>query len=75
MYSKYFVLITENEFGVFNIVDYYPSEFLENINCVTTVSESDLKRFLISNLGRNILINKNFDPIYSIGKIFSRKPN
>ncbi len=74
MFDQYFVLITEEVFGVFKIsAKYYPRVFLENIAHVTVVSENDLKRFLIDKIGRNILVNKGFDIYYSIGKVFQRK--
>lgn len=74
--KDYFVLISDEYWGVFKISDSeYPSEMLENMFCVHTVSERDLKKFLIEHLGRNILINKNFHPVYSIGQLFSAKPS
>lgn len=76
MYQNlYWVLLTEKHFGVFRIeADTYPTEFIQNMKCVETVAESDLKRFLIENVGRNTLINSDFDLIFDIGKLCSRTP-
>ncbi len=76
MYSDYFVLITDNEFGVFEpSASDYPTEFKENIHNVRCVNGSDLYGYLMDNLGRNILINKNFKIPWSIGTIYSREAN
>lgn len=77
MYGSYYVLITEQEFGVFEIsAPHYPQIFLDNIGRnVHVVSCSDLNRFLITRLGRNILINKKFCPYTQLGEVFSRTPS
>lgn len=75
MYGLYWVLLTEDSFGVFQIgANSYPMEFIKNIKNVETVPESDLKKFLLENVGRNTLVNSNFHHIFSIGKLYSRKP-
>ena len=76
MLKKYFVLISKEHWGVFLISDSsYPIEMLNNMEFVKSVSEEELNRYLIDNLGVNILINKEFDLIYHIGHLFSRKPS
>jgi hypothetical protein len=75
MYGLYWVLITEDEFGVFEIeATSYPMEFIKNIKNVEVVPKSNLKKFLLENVGRNTLINSNFHHIFSIGRLYSRKP-
>ena len=76
MLKKYFVLISSEYWGVFLITaPSYPTEMLNNMEFVKPVSEKELNRYLIDNLGVNILINKKFDPIHHIGHLFSRKPS
>lgn len=75
MYGLLWVLLTETHYGVFEIgAKSYPMEFIENIHRVKTVSESDLKKFLLENVGRNTLVNSNFHQHFSVGKLYSRKP-
>ena len=76
MYSEYFVLITDDCFGVFEISAFnYPSEFKDNLDCVHVVKSDMLENFLIEKLGRNILINKEFNEYTCCGNLYSRKPN
>ena len=71
--DKYFVLITPDFFGVFDIsAKNYPDIFLDNLKSVEVVEESDVKKFLIDSLGRNILIRKQVDLYTDIGTLFSR---
>ena len=76
MYSDYFILITNKEFGVFEpSASDYPREFKKNIHNVRCVNGSDLNEYLVHNLGKNLLINKNFKIPWSIGIIYSRETN
>lgn len=71
--EKYFVLISNEYFGVFktnNVL--YPYEFTENIENVKSISELELRKYLIENVGRNTLIRQNFSLFYSIGEVFRR---
>ena len=71
--NKYFVLITDNHFGVFSVSEKnYPDVFFDNIKCVDVVKEDDVKKFLIDSLGRNILIKKRVNLYTDIGALFSR---
>ncbi len=76
MHTEYFVLITDDYFGVFEVsARGYPDELKNNLNCVSVVKDDMLVNFLIEKLGRNILINKEFNIYNSIGQLYSRKPN
>lgn len=76
MHSDYFVLITDEYFGIFEIsAKTYPQEFLENLSNVSVVKGNMLENFLIKKLGRNILINKNFSLFTGIGNLYSRHPS
>ena len=76
MYSEFFVLTTADYFGVFQIsAETYPQEFLDNISNVKVVNENMLEHYLIKELGRNILINKNFNVFTCLGNLYSRKSN
>lgn len=71
--NKFFVLITDKHFGVFSVsAKNYPDIFLDNLNFVEVVEESDVKKFLIDSLGRNILIKKRVNLYTDIGTLFSR---
>ena len=74
MHSNYFVLITDENFGIFEIsAQSYPQYFLENISSVGVVGIHEVEDYLIKELGRNILINKNFNLLTDIGKLYSRR--
>jgi hypothetical protein len=76
MHSDYFVLITDENFGIFEIsAETYPQEFLENLINVSVIKGNMLENFLIEKLGRNILINKNFSLFTGIGNLYSRHPS
>ena len=76
MHSDYFVLITDEKFGIFEIsAKTYPQEFLENLSNVSVVKGDMLENFLIEKLGRNILINKGFNIFTCLGNLYSRKSN
>lgn len=76
MCSEYFILITNEHFGIFEIsAQSYPQEFLENLSNVSVVKGDMLENFLIEKLGRNILINKNFSLFTGIGNLYSRHPS
>ena len=76
MYNDYFVVITETHFGVFESITPYtlPNNFPNILSYITKVSGSDLKNFLVDNIGVNLLINKKFQIPFSIGCLYSRKP-
>lgn len=74
MYGYMFVLVTDDIFGVFDIsASNYPQEFFENLDCVKKMGESDIKRFLLENVGRNILRAYNYDIYLCKNKIYPRK--
>lgn len=76
MYSDYFVLVTDEVFGVFEeSAKGYPLEFKQNLKYVESVNYSDLSKYLLEKVGRNILVNKEFGLPYSIGRLYSRTPS
>lgn len=70
---KFFVIITDDKFGVFDEDEYrYTSFFRDNISEVKVVDECNLYEYLVKILGRNTLVRHGFDMVYSIGRVFSR---
>lgn len=70
---KFFVIITDDKFGVFDEDKYrYTSFFRDNISKADVVDECDLYEYLVKRLGRNTLVRHGFDKVYSIGHVFSR---
>lgn len=69
---KFYVIITDDKFGVFDENKYkYTSFFRDNISQAEVVDECDLYEYLVKILGRNILVKYGFDMVYSIGRVFS----
>ena len=77
MYDDYFVLLTEDFFGVFKTISpgNIPNELPNKLTYIRKVPSGEIKKFLIDKVGINILINKNFQLPFSIGKLYSRQPS
>ena len=75
MYTEFFVLISPEFFGVYQEGQHLPLEFKQNLKYVECVKYGDLAKYLLDNLGRNILVNKGFRLPYSIGRLYSRTPS
>jgi len=70
---KFFVIITDVKFGVFEEDMYiFTSFFRDNICMAEVVDECDLYEYLVKKLGRNTLVRHGFDMWNSIGRVFSR---
>lgn len=68
------VLVSEEFFGVFNIsASYYPEEFFDNIECVKKMKSSDIDRYLLDKIGRNVLIAYKYNIYRCIGHVYPRK--
>ena len=68
-----FVLVTDDVFGIFDLAaQSYPVEFFDNIECVKKVKSSDIGRYLLDKVGRNMLIAKNFNVYSCLGEVYYR---
>lgn len=74
MFNKYFVLVTEKYFGVFEVnARWYSDEFLDNISSVCVMDQWDIMPHLLKHVGRNVLIKSGFKgTIESVGRIYTR---
>ena len=73
MYSKYFVLVTDKCFGVFEIgAKYYPEAFLNNMEFVSVIQDTQLEKYLLDKVGRNCLVQSRFKLYMSFGNVYHR---
>ena len=73
MYTEYFVLVTEQHFGVFAIeAKDYPEVFRRNMNCVKCMRANEIEGYLLKTVGRNNLIKSQFKMFIGFGRVYSR---
>ena len=73
MCAEYFVLVTDQYFGVFCIdAQYYPELFKDNLHCVKCMRYRDITSYLLSVVGRNALIKSRFKMPIGIGQLYHR---
>lgn len=77
MYSDYFVMITDDFFGVFDMIAPHtiPEDFPNELSYICKVPRGDIEKYLIEHIGVNLLINKEFKIPISLNKLYSRQPS
>ena len=73
MYREYFVLVTEQYYGVFEIsANDYPRIFKNNVECVKCIEESQIEDYLFKKVGNNSLAKHNFKWYQCVGHVCCR---
>lgn len=73
MYNRFWVLVTEEHYGVFSMeAGTYPDEMLENLDRVCVKYLMEVESYLLEKVGRNVLIRGRFSFPKSIGELHNR---